>query len=221
MSIQGGIFLSQFVYPAACIGCGKWYSFDAHAWWCNGCEVQRNGSSTAMRLIDDVPIFSAHRYSCEPVSRAIHQIKYGCVHAAASACAHWLMEPLKEIELQLNNPTVVAVPVPLHPRREASRGFNQSLLIAQQLNAFHASLIVDATLLRRVVHTLPQAQLNADKRATQLLTAFSVIKQPRRDATYILIDDVVTTGATLAACIKTMRAAGAARIVGLTIATTA
>src|SRR3989338_1663468 len=219
--MKGGIFLSQFVYPASCIGCGRWFSFDADAWWCNACEQQRFVSSAAMRTINDATIFSAHRYSCEPVSRAIHQIKYGCVHVAVRVCARWLVEQLKQIEQQFSGSKLLLVPVPLHPRREATRGFNQSFLLAQQLQMVYSQCDVDATLLRRITHTLPQAQLHADKRATQLLTAFTTLKQPRADATYILIDDVVTTGSTLAACITTMRAVGATRIAGLTIATTA
>ena len=108
-------------------------------------------------------------------------------------------------------PSDVWVPVPLHPLRLAERGYNQAALIARELSRIQGAR-VDARRLYRVRHTEQQAKRDRSGRAQNVAQAFRArsrasapATQPRR---LVLVDDVVTTGATLSACIQALRAAG-------------
>ena len=106
----------------------------------------------------------------------------------------------------------ILVPVPLHRRRLWWRGFNQSGLVAKQLGArWH--LPVDQYLLRRVRPTPPLKGMNETQRRNAVRGAFVAVAGRRIDGrTVILIDDVLTTGSTAAACAKALRKAGAGRV---------
>jgi ComF family protein len=111
------------------------------------------------------------------------------------------------------------VPVPLHWRREYARGFNQAREIARHLGL----PVVDA--LTRSRATMPQVTLSAGERLANVAGAFAVRRAtlfraaPELEGSRaVLIDDVATTGATLEACARILKAAGAAEICGLTAA---
>jgi ComF family protein len=105
------------------------------------------------------------------------------------------------------------VPVPLHWRREWVRGFNQAALLAGELGP------PVARLLRRVSHTVPQVDLPAARRHRNVKDAFTTAPLPTSlPATVVLIDDVTTTGATLDACARALKAAGVREVRALTAA---
>ena len=110
--------------------------------------------------------------------------------------------------------TDLVVPVPLHPRRLRTRGYNQAVLLARALTSRTGHrMLPDA--LRRLVDTPPLADLSAEARARTVATAFAV--RPRhlgavRGARVLLVDDVLTSGATANACADALIAAGAAAV---------
>jgi ComF family protein len=118
------------------------------------------------------------------------------------------------------------VPVPLHPRREWIRGFNQAALLADGLGP------PVVPLLRRVVHTPPQVDLPAAERHRNVRDAFALrhaaprLQRPlagtraavELPARVVLIDDVTTTGATLDACARALKAGGVGEVWALTAA---
>ena len=114
------------------------------------------------------------------------------------------------------HPFNALVPVPLHPSRLRQRGFNQSLLLANGV-AEVLQLPVEACLLR-TRRTDSQTRLQAEERQTNVSGAMAV-KQGSQIAgrTYVLIDDVITTGATFAACASTLMQAGASSVKAATI----
>jgi ComF family protein len=109
----------------------------------------------------------------------------------------------------------VLIPVPLHWRRQWQRGFNQSEMLARFLSSRCG--IPVATALRRVRYTAVQAGLSNTARRRNVTAAFACRR--RLDGKRVLlIDDVMTTGSTAAACGVALRRAGASRISLLTVA---
>lgn len=109
------------------------------------------------------------------------------------------------------------VPVPLHPARQRERGYNQSLCIATGL-AEVAGVPLRPGLLRRCRATRQQARLDADERALNLAEAFEAVGDLPRGARVGLVDDVVTTGATLASCCKALKEKEIASVWGVALA---
>ena len=110
------------------------------------------------------------------------------------------------------------MPVPLHPRRLRSRGFNQAVLVAEIL-AKQWQIPLARQLLQRTRPTTPQIELNREQRATNLQNAFAVIDKAAVSNRHImLVDDIVTTGSTLSACAQALRDAGCDRVSAVTIA---
>jgi ComF family protein len=119
---------------------------------------------------------------------------------------------------ELLTPDALLAPVPLHPSRERERGFNQSLLLARAVGR-RTGLPVCARTLVRSRNTEAQTGLTAAERRRNVAGAFSVRHREAVAArTVILIDDVMTTGATTRACAMALRRAGAAEVRVLTVA---
>ena len=109
------------------------------------------------------------------------------------------------------------MPVPLHQKRLRWRGFNQAQALAQHFAAnFHLPLITDG--LMRNKHTKPQASLNEAERQHNLAGCFDWQGAKLNGQHVILIDDVVTTGATLNECARVLKKAGASEVWGLVVA---
>jgi ComF family protein len=109
------------------------------------------------------------------------------------------------------------VPVPLHPKRLRQRGFNQAFLLAHEAASIYSKPVEE--ILERRRNTLPQWRLTRSRRSENLRQAFEV-RPPARlgGRTFLLIDDVCTTGATLESCAQTLKAAGASRICAYVLA---
>lgn len=110
----------------------------------------------------------------------------------------------------------VLVPVPLHPARLRERGFNQSALIAGSLSERLGTPVLDA--LERIHPTRSQVGLGRAARRRNVHSAFVARGGVRIGAVVGLVDDVATSGATLAAAAEALGAAGAARILAVTFA---
>ena len=124
----------------------------------------------------------------------------------------------------LESPWVLA-PVPLHPARERERGFNQAERIARGLvTKLHGldpalQLQVDARGLKRTRATAPQSGLDFRARQENVRNSFQAASQDRfKSGTVVLIDDVMTTGATASACARALKKAGAQQVMVLTVA---
>ncbi len=153
-------------------------------------------------------------YPFEGVIRsAAHAFKYRNYRAIAPELAGLMASRLKSARI----PATLLVPVPMHPRRERSRGYNQAALLADELGKL-TGIPAAEDVLKRVVDSPPQVQRAS--RADRMRIAegtFSAAKSVD-DESVLLIDDVVTTGSTMAACANALRAASADSVWGLALA---
>lgn len=108
------------------------------------------------------------------------------------------------------------VPVPLHPARRRSRGFNQAALLAAALAGHRGRPALDALVRDRA--TRAQVGSSRAERAANVRGAFRAVLRFAPHETVALIDDVATSGATLAAAAEALTAGGAGRVVGVTFA---
>jgi ComF family protein len=109
------------------------------------------------------------------------------------------------------------VPVPLHPARERRRGFNQAAVLAEAIARASAPLTISACLRRT---GLASPQVGRSRRARLSGPAGSVEARSPAPEVALLVDDVVTTGATIAACAAALRTAGAREVAALAFART-
>ena len=152
-----------------------------------------------------------------PWSTLIAQYKFGGEagwarnFALLMRSAPWVEPALDDAEMLL--------PMPLSPRRLSERGFNQSLVLARALVARKT----EPALLLRVRDTATQAALDRQARLANVKGAFAVEPlqaQRMRGRRVVLVDDVMTSGASLFAAAEALRAAGAARVTALVMART-
>lgn len=192
--------------------------------WCDVCGVPIGGPATHCLDCDrTTPAFSTARAlglylpvqaGLNPLARAIHALKYRGRRVVAATLGDLLAvrHPIAADAL--------LVPVPLHIGRLRSRGFNQAVLLARAIGRRHR-VPVDVDVLRRRRDTPIQAELGAAARRGNLRDAFVVIGgAPLRGRDVVLVDDVLTTGATADACARVLRAAGARRVDVLTVGRT-
>jgi ComF family protein len=134
----------------------------------------------------------------------VHALKYEGHHPLAKQCAKHL---LLTVPIQFWDENEVWVPVPLHWIRRGERGFNQSELIAREISTQLKFRSVKP-LLKRIRHTPAQAGTGVRARAANVKNAFAINPNEEIPDRVLLIDDVVTTGATVSECARVLKMAG-------------
>jgi ComF family protein len=183
---------------------------------CPRCALAGSSNAECGACIADPPHYDA---SCAafiyayPVDALIQALKYGGQLALAGLFAHKLYQRLgKAAGVDL------IVPLPLHPARLAERGFNQAAEIAKGLSRL-TGIAMDAQLGRRVRNTAPQTALPWRERAANMRQAFAC-EQDLAGLSVAVVDDVMTTGATLDEFARTLKRSGAARVENWVVART-
>jgi ComF family protein len=141
----------------------------------------------------------------------IHALKYSGRHSLARQLASLMRARGVDVLADADG----VVPVPLHWRRKHHRGFNQARMLARHLGA----PVIDALFRRQ--HTRPQVELAADSRHSNVANAFALRRWHRERIAgmrLVIVDDVSTTGATLEACARVLKAGGASEVYALTAA---
>lgn len=195
----------DWLYPENCVCfiCGREARTDSRG-ICEECAAKLYPAGD-IRGISKLDGFCAGFFYDELTARPLHALKYGDARYMGKCLSH-LVEIPKEWEAD------ALVPVPLSRQRQRSRGYNQSELIADGVSA-RTGIPVDTKLIIRVRDTGTQTALGARERLLNMRGAFEA--SPRAAGkSLILIDDVVTTGATMRECARTLRLAGAARVYG-------
>ena len=183
---------------------------------CPRCALGGSSNAECGACIADPPHYDA---SCAafvyayPVDGLIQALKYGGQLALARLFAHKLHQRIGKAA-----GTDLIVPLPLHPARLAERGFNQAAEIARALSR-STGIAMDAQLARRVRNTAPQTALPWRDRAANMRQAFAC-EQDLAGLNVAVVDDVMTTGATLQEFARTLKRNGAARVENWVVART-
>lgn len=152
-------------------------------------------------------------YYGRPVRGMIKAFKYNSVKMLASQFAKEMNRLLRKREL---GPYDMIIPVPLHPARLSSRGFNQAQLLAEELSSL-CGIPVRLDILFRTRKTKQQAKLSHEQRSANMEKAFEA-KGSLEGMRILLLDDVITTGSTLCACAEALHTAGALDVQAISIA---
>ena len=213
----------DLAFPAACAGCGR-----EGEPLCATCRPALDArlelrGGTPIGLPADLPFPLLQLEWCAPfagpVRAALHQLKY----AGERRLARPLGEALARRWDRVGQGATVVVPVPVHAVRERQRGYNQAALIADVAAAALELPCVRA--LERARATVAQFELGRDERSANVSGAFRIRPNHRAamptdisDRWILLVDDVVTTGSTLAACATALEAAGARAVSAIAVA---
>jgi len=221
----------EFKEAQYCLGCKNENRFGE---FCSACK---QGYS-----LDGVLI--AGDYENELLSAAIKHIKYHLVKSAARELgkylAAFLVNEINKIKVNAvdlkagriweklqdtqNVPGLLfgleealIIPVPLHPRRERSRGFNQAEALGRVV-ADKLLLKLESGFLIRKLYKAPQAKLGEEERKRNIQGSFGWKGENLKGRSVVLIDDVVTTGSTLNECARVLKENGAGEVWGLVVA---
>jgi ComF family protein len=197
------------VTPPLCEVCGEPFDPLAQAApRCADCRGRRHSFSLARSAA----------YYTGPLTEAIKRFKYDCQMVLWRPLGRLMAEALGNGASAVDADTVdVVCPVPLHPSRLRERGFNQSELLGEVIAGEFGKPI--KLLLERTRPTLPQVGLPAQSRAANVRDAFGPrFQEVIAGQRVLLVDDLFTTGATLAECARVLRRAGAADVRVLTLA---
>lgn len=149
-----------------------------------------------------------------PIRNAIHLLKYKFVSDLVESLISLIVTHYPDTLPKLDYLTFV----PLHPRREKFRGFNQSMILAQRLSK-KLNIPFKNNILKRVKKTKPQVELKREERRTNLRGAFSCVnKEDVKGKIIGLVDDVATTRSTLSECAKVLKRNGAQIVWGVVLA---
>jgi len=228
----------NFLYPPVCQICGQQRSSAAEGFvcpacrrkvrwvvapFCNRCGLPYEGEITAAfecaNCRDTKFYFRFARSAVlanDLILDIIHRYKYGG--------GLWFERFLAGLLIQQALPALsqekwdLIVPIPLHPVKQREREFNQAEQLARRLGRA-AGLPVNVHLVRRVKSTTTQTLLGRRQRADNVAGAFALCARKRLNGEKIvLLDDVLTTGATTSACARVLRKAGAGDICVWTVA---
>ncbi|GAX36882.1 ComF family protein [Nodularia sp. NIES-3585] len=168
-----------------------------------------------------IPVFGWGIYG-GIVKRAIAVMKYENQPQIARPLGQWLGEAWLLSNVSKINPQPLVIPIPLHPHKQKTRGYNQAGLIAQSF-CQTTGLKLQVNGLKRVQDTQAQFGLSVSERENNLAEAFAVGEELRRrrlNVPVLLVDDIYTTGATARSAVKILNQ-NSISVLGLVAVTTA
>jgi len=211
-------FLFNIIFPIHCLGCGQEKSFI-----CTQCV--KTIPITLQKIVSTGPlenIFIALDYNHYLVKKAVHAFKYPpYAWSLSGVLSGLLINSIKaspELISYLTKDNFVLVPVPLSRTKFASRGFNQAELIAQELSQEFKLPVLKV--LKKIKNNLSQTELTYEEREINVKNVFDINTGFKNGCpkNIILVDDILTTGATLKQEAKILNQAGYKKIWAIVLA---
>lgn len=215
----------DYVFPKKCFGCGREGEYLCSACFdkieyiqkfpCFICNQGEHDTGVcppcaAETAIDRIIV--ATTYSHNVVGALVEALKYNYIDELARVLARILQRQIKNKQLATCFFNQVLSPIPLHRKRLAERGFNQALLLAKAL-AMPYNCQIETALFSRVKYTAQQAKLSRNDRLENMRDAITFNLNRVAPAEVILLDDVLTTGATFAEAALAAKRAGVKKII--------
>jgi len=230
----GKNFVVDIIWSMECLGCGV-----SGEWICNRCKMSLPISQDFPCMVCMKPCIGGEVHlACSEESgvrgllvsssrkhrvlkEAIRLIKYENLREVAKDLGYLLVQKVEVSVLVLNllmNQDTLVIPVPLHKAREWERGYNQSKLLAQEL-AINFPATLGSGIVIRHKQTKTQTGFDRKKRFLNMKDAFQVVQADLvKNKNIILVDDVITSGATLDELAKVLKLNGAKEIWGVVLA---
>lgn len=205
----------DWLFPRKCFGCGR-----GEKYLCSLCETKiiRGG---LIKKDGFEGVISIYKYD-GLIKNIIEKIKYGFVSDSldemAERMARNLIIEYPNIVKYWRKEKYTLIPIPLHEERKKWRGFNQSEILAKKLSE-KLKLKWRNNLIIRKIKIKSQAKIkNREKKWKNMMDVFQVIDRNKIPKKVILVDDVITSGATMTAALKTLKKSGVNLSWALTLA---
>lgn len=203
----------EVLFPERCLGCRKEGEL-----LCQSCLAKSKKNfreKSSLPFLDR--LFGWGSYEDKILREALRRFKYHGTYGLASPLTQILHDLIKPHLSSFSEKTVI-LPIPLHPRKELDRGYNQAALLAEKLSA-ETKIPFDAGILKKIKAAPSQTTLSGRERVLNVYDSFGV-KFPERvkNKTVLLVDDISTTGATLSEAARVLKNSGAKRVIGLVVA---
>ena len=206
---SAGTSITSLFFPMICPGCGN--------------DLQSSDDQICISCFHRLPVTEFHRYNANPVEKIFWgrvPIQSACsyLYFTSQSIVQHLMHELKyngnkEVGVFLGkqmglslaetdrfNTIEGIIPLPLHPKREKVRGYNQAAAIAKGISGMLGIEVMEDVIIRNI-ETRTQTKKNRVERWANIEGKFKVVNAHRiQDKRILLVDDVITTGATLESC---------------------
>jgi ComF family protein len=209
--------LLNILFPQKCLLCNRF-----GAWLCPDCRKKiatcnYNQDFRPQTSNNDIDrIFIAGHYDHPGLGKLIKKFKYEFFYALGETLGKILADFWSNQIFLLSINNALLVPIPLSKKRRRWRGFNQAEILTRVISRDFGYQFSDA--LKRPKETRPQAELPENERLKNAAGCFDWTGENLNGRTVIIIDDVITTGATMQAAARVLKTAGAGRIYGLALA---
>ncbi|MBI2023776.1 ComF family protein [Candidatus Giovannonibacteria bacterium] len=202
----------SLIFPERCLGCGK-----SNIFLCKNCIGQtRKENSEKISVLYADKIYSWGIYENETLRTALRRFKYHKTLSLAEIFSDMLIDSIGPGVISFQNTLII--PVPASKMRKRQRGYNQAEILAEKF-CQKTSLPYAPKILIKIKGTPSQTSLSREERLINVKDSFA-IKNPEliKNKKIILVDDILTTGATISECAKVLKNAGAEEVIGLVVA---